>query len=205
MKKSPDRTMLLLLDAAGERINGITIDEEEENTSCVLDYLDKREINIKELSREAIRNHLLNINCYDNLFARTTKLGLPKILTQYRLLPPAYVVRREGYVLTRVCLSVHRGGQSANSAGEGVSPTRGRGWGGSVSRGGGVSWRGVSQLGGGSGQSAGGGVSQGGSVGGVSQDSTTERVLTTRRAVCLLRSRRRNFLFNVSLDKFEHN
>ena len=85
MKKSPDRTMLLLLDAAGERINGITIDEEEENTSCVLDYLDKREINLKELSREAIRNHLLNINRYDNLFARMTKLGLPKILTQYRL------------------------------------------------------------------------------------------------------------------------
>ena len=28
-------------------------------------------------------------------------------------LPPAYVVRREGYVLTRVCLSVHRGGYSA--------------------------------------------------------------------------------------------
>ena len=32
------------------------------------------------------------------------------IMQEEHLLPPAYVVRREGNVLTRVCLSVHRGG-----------------------------------------------------------------------------------------------
>ena len=51
------------------------------------------------------------------------------------LLPPAYVVRREGYVLTRVCPSVcpqgGGGGQSSwggggvSPAGRGVSPARG--------------------------------------------------------------------------------
>ena len=67
-----------------------------------------------------------------------------------RLLPPAYGVRREGYVLTRVCLSVHGGGsgaagggsgpagggegQSADSAGGGV---RSMGGSGPASRGGG--------------------------------------------------------------------
>ena len=46
------------------------------------------------------------------------------------LLPPAYVVRREGTVFHR-CLSVHRGGvQPADSVGEGgsvVSPAGGEG------------------------------------------------------------------------------
>ena len=36
-----------------------------------------------------------------------------------RLLPPAYGVRREGYVLTRVCLSVHRGGGQVQPGGGG--------------------------------------------------------------------------------------
>ena len=40
-------------------------------------------------------------------------------------LPPAYVVRREGNVLTRVCLSVHRGGVSPARGGRSVQP-----WGG---------------------------------------------------------------------------
>ena len=64
------------------------------------------------------------------------------------------------------------------------------GWGGWVSQpeGGSVQW-GVGGLG----QSAGGG-------GVVSQDRTTEWVLTTRRAVCLLRSRRRTFLLESTVD-----
>ena len=56
-------------------------------------------------------------------------------------LPPAYVVRREGNVLTRVCLSVHRG----------VSPARGGGGSVQSSWGGGQSSLGEGgQLGGGS-------------------------------------------------------
>ena len=83
------------------------------------------------------------------------------------LLPPAYVVRREGTVFTGVCLSTG-GGQSAGGGGQ----SSGVG--------------GVSPAGGG-----GGSVQPGG---GVSQDRTTEWVFTTRQVVCLLRSRRRTFL-----------
>ena len=58
------------------------------------------------------------------------------------------------------------------------------GWGGQVQPGRGGQ---VQPAGGGSGPAGRGG-------GGLSQDRTTEWVVTTRRAVCLLRSRRRNFL-----------
>ena len=64
------------------------------------------------------------------------------------------------------------------------------------------------QLGGGSVQPGRGGVSPargvgqsaGGQGGGVSQDRTTQGVLATRWAVCLLRSRRRTFLFINDLN-----
>ena len=55
LRKPPDRTMVLLLYAAGEILDGITIDEDDNNNSCLLDYLDKREICLKVLCREAIK------------------------------------------------------------------------------------------------------------------------------------------------------
>ena len=61
------------------------IDEDDDNTSCVLDYLDKREINLKELCRESIRKHLLQLNLHQCLFSKIPQLGLPKLLTQYML------------------------------------------------------------------------------------------------------------------------
>ena len=67
LNKPPDRTMVLVLYAAGETLDDITIDEDDDNTSCVLDYLDKREINLKELCREAIRKHLLYLNLHQCL------------------------------------------------------------------------------------------------------------------------------------------
>ena len=88
---------------------------------------------------------------------------------QRTFLPPAYGVRREGYVLTCVCLSVTGGGQ--------VQP-------------GGRSRRGRSGPAGGVSGPAGGGLdSRGGSASGGGS--------TTRRAVCLLRSRRRTFLLHT--------
>ena len=94
------------------------------------------------------------------------------------LLPPAYVVRREGNVLTRVCPSIclSTGGGSVQPGGGSVQPG-----GGSVQLAGG----GVSPAGGGQSSQQGGSVQPGG--GG--------QVLTTRWAVCLLRSRRRTFLY----------
>ena len=85
LNKSPDRTMVLLLYAAGETLDEITIDEEADNISCVLDYLDKREIYLKELCREAIRNHLLKLNLHQCLFNKIPQHGLPKLLSQYLL------------------------------------------------------------------------------------------------------------------------
>ena len=74
--KPPDRTMVLLLYAAGETLDGI---------SCFLDYLDKREINLKELCREATRKYLLRLNRHHCLFNKIPRLGLPKRLTQHML------------------------------------------------------------------------------------------------------------------------
>ena len=77
-KKSPDKTMVLLLYAAGEMPCGIT-------TSCVLDYLGESEICLKDMCREEIRHYLLNTNPHENLFCRVPRLGLPPLLTQYIL------------------------------------------------------------------------------------------------------------------------
>ena len=80
----PDRTMVLLLYAAGETLDGITADDDEK-MSLVLNYLEKRGTCLKHLCREAIRKHLLDINCWYNLFDRVPKLGLPELLSQYML------------------------------------------------------------------------------------------------------------------------
>ena len=85
LNKPPDRTMVLLLYAAGETLDGITIDEDDEVTSFVLDYLEKRKICLKEICRETIRKHLLQINSHQCLFFKIPKLGLPTFLTQYLL------------------------------------------------------------------------------------------------------------------------
>ena len=79
LNKAAVRTMVLLLYAAGETLDGITVDEH------VLDYLDKREIYLKELCREVIRRHLLYLNLHQSLFGKIPQLGLPKLLAQYLL------------------------------------------------------------------------------------------------------------------------
>ena len=66
-----------------------------------------------------------------------------------RFLPPAYRVRREGYILTHVCLSVHRGGVSQLTQPGGSGPAGGEGGvrssqGGQVQPGGSGPARGVS-------------------------------------------------------------
>ena len=84
-----------------------------------------------------------------------------------------------------------RSGLSSRGGGGQVSPARGGS--GQVS-----SW-GVRSVARGVGQVSSQGVQVSSRGGGVSQDTTTEGVLTTRRAVCLLRSRRRTFLLCVEL------
>ena len=116
------------------------------------------------------------------------------------LLPPAYVVRREGNVLTRVCPSIclsTRGGGTHipqcfatfprmpwGSRGGVPWPGGYPGWGGYPGRGGYPGWGGYL---------AGGGYPV----------RTTLGVLATRLAVCLLRSRRRTFLFTLFKNGFK--
>ena len=83
--KPPDRTMVLLLYAAGESLDGIIIDEGNEYIMCVLDYLDKREIQLKELCREVIRQKLIKLYPHKHLFDKVTNLGLPPSLADYML------------------------------------------------------------------------------------------------------------------------
>ena len=111
----------------------------------------------------------------------------------YVLLPTAYVVRREGYVLTRVCLSVcpHLGGiprpgpdgevRQPGSARGGIPKVIRPGWG--------VPLRGgtppqVPPIGPGQGYPCWGGT----------PPRVADGVLDTPQSVCLLRSRRRTFL-----------
>ena len=84
LNKPPDRTMVLLLYAAGETLDGITI-EDDEITGFVLDYLEKRTISLKEICRETIRKHLLQLNLHQCLFFKIPELGLPTLLTQFLL------------------------------------------------------------------------------------------------------------------------
>ena len=82
--QSIPKTMVLLLYAAGESLDGTTTDDADDK-SCVLDYLHKREICLKEFCRETIRKHLLNLDPHTHLFYRVPRLGLPTSLTQYLL------------------------------------------------------------------------------------------------------------------------
>ena len=51
-----------------------------------VDYLElPRGPNLSHLCREAIRNHLLDIDRHENLFVRVPRLGLPPVLNDYLL------------------------------------------------------------------------------------------------------------------------
>ena len=128
------------------------------------------------------------------------------------LLPPAYVVRREGNVLTCVCPSIHpsvcpRGGGDPGQVQTGGYPSQvltGGGYPSQVQMGG---WGGGTLARSGWGdtlaRSRQGGVPKVGVPPG--RDGvppsvrTTEGVLATRQAVCLLRSRRRTFLLKCKI------
>ena len=94
----PDKTMVLLLQAAGEsfrtRHRIITSRLARRGTSRQLKKIKLASeisrttakslgINLKNLSRGTIRNHLLHLNSHENLFQRVPRIGLPKILSQY--------------------------------------------------------------------------------------------------------------------------
>ena len=76
----PDRTMVLLLQAAGESSHRLI-----KSLIHIPSYFQEVDINLKQFCRDTIRKHLLNLNSEENLFYRVPRLGLPKILSQYIL------------------------------------------------------------------------------------------------------------------------
>ena len=78
--KIPDRTMVLLLYAAGETLDGIPVDRIH-----LLNYLQEREISLKNICRYVIRKHLLDLDPHTHLFGRVPRLGLPRSLGDYLL------------------------------------------------------------------------------------------------------------------------
>ena len=82
MSMSRNKTMVLLLHAAGEKIDGTTLAD-----GSVPDYLQNKDLRLclKHLCRETIRKHLLDLDPHEHLFDRVPRLGLPALLTDYLL------------------------------------------------------------------------------------------------------------------------
>ena len=82
---SLDRTMVLLLLAAGETIGATTVNctvVDKEVQYDVPRFLINR---LKHLCRKAIRNHLFDVDPHENLFGRIPYLGFPRSLIEYML------------------------------------------------------------------------------------------------------------------------
>ena len=67
----------MMLFAAGERLKDGKIPEFLIPT--------EQQLCLKHLARQAIRDHLIDINCNTHLFHRVSLLGLPSSMTNYLL------------------------------------------------------------------------------------------------------------------------
>ena len=73
-----ERKAVRIILAAGERPS--------DNTSkMVQEVAPVRKLSLMQLSVEAVRNHLLELDPYTHLFGRVPRLGLPSLLTEYLL------------------------------------------------------------------------------------------------------------------------
>ena len=72
--------VVMLLHAAGEEVEGTTSAE----LSKFLPH-QQPQLNLKQLCRQAIRKHLLQMNPHQHLFGRIPQLGLPSIIANYLL------------------------------------------------------------------------------------------------------------------------
>ena len=88
-----DKAMVMLLLAAGEKIDRRTTEADlrvycqDDRKTQVLEYLwqENTELSLKHLCRQAIRNHLLDLDPHQHLFGRVPRLGLPAPETEYML------------------------------------------------------------------------------------------------------------------------
>ena len=90
----PFRTVLMLLLAAGEIVDGTTVKQIDPTegvklrTCPIPEYIQQiepQEISLSSLCRIAVRDHLMHLDRHSNLFCRIPKLGLPPSLTSYLL------------------------------------------------------------------------------------------------------------------------
>ena len=84
--KSYNRTMVLLLYAAGETLDDTTFQRiRTSNPIWITDFNRQpdAEVILSVLCRRTIRNHLLDLDPHTNLFYRVPKLGLPQLLSSY--------------------------------------------------------------------------------------------------------------------------
>ena len=85
------RNLAMLLFAAGEEIDGTTIEVEPWHRGIISmevpEYIQNKQLQmcLKHLCRETIREHLIMLDRYSHLFDRIPRLGLPSSLTQYLL------------------------------------------------------------------------------------------------------------------------
>ena len=91
-RKSPTRRKLLvMLFAAGENIDGTTVEKVE--TDGAVNYVNTADLMIEEhvklslkhLCRKLIRQQLLHVNLPVNLFIKVPQLGLPSLIQKYLL------------------------------------------------------------------------------------------------------------------------
>ena len=98
-REHPQREICMLLYAAGETLQGTTVAVSDPNWhpkesaepdkfyAKVPEYLlfEDLKFNLKHLCRQAIRNHLLNLDPHQHLFGKIPHLGIPPPLTKYLL------------------------------------------------------------------------------------------------------------------------
>ena len=80
-----NKSICMLLLAAGERVNKTTLVNDIGRRTKVPEYLLQRDISLKSWCREAIRNHILELDPHTNLFIRVPQLSLPRLLQRYVL------------------------------------------------------------------------------------------------------------------------
>ena len=90
LHRHPDRTMVLLLHAAGETIDGNNLiwynfDALIPERVEVPEYLSNKiqKLSLQHQCRETVRKRLLDVDRHTHLFGRVTKLGLSPLLAKY--------------------------------------------------------------------------------------------------------------------------
>ena len=87
-----NKDICMLLFAAGERVTGPVVEGRRTYNHDIVEaqvpeYLLHKDLQmcLKHLCKEAIRNHLLELDPHTHLFGRVPRLGLPKSLMEYLL------------------------------------------------------------------------------------------------------------------------